>query len=155
MVLSGVLAIILLAAAAYLLRQRARHACRPGGSSLPPWALVLAVLGLGFPWDLLMGLIFGSRTTLLFWIPLLAGITWALLALLLIRRWSSVSTFGDPHRWALALGATLVGMGSGLLGSKTWPRVDLAGACVFDVLALTGYAWLARRVRARKPLAGN
>jgi hypothetical protein len=53
------------------------------------------------------------------------------------------------HRWAVVFGATLVCMVAGFLGSSAWPRVDMIGKSILDVIAILGFVILAQRIRRR------
>jgi hypothetical protein len=103
-----------------------------------------------------MALIFAPalRPTRSFWIPFAAGILWAALAYELIRHWASSSGWRDLHRWALTFAATLVCMGGGFLGSSAWPRLDLIGKSVLDLLAIVGFALLFSRVVGERRAVG-
>ena len=148
-VLAGVLAIALLALAAYATRRVARGAVE-SRAALPWWLAGLAALVFGAAWYSLMTLIFGVRSTWPFWIPMIVGVAWAALAYLVIRYLSSGSGWGDMHRWALVFGATLLCMIAGFLGSKAWPHVDLIGKWVLNVVAVVGFLLLAYRIRRRR-----
>jgi hypothetical protein len=108
----------------------------------PPLATILA----GF-W--LISLIFGSRSPLPFWIPIIMALLWAALVYLVIRYWSSSTRWQDIDRWALVFGATLACMIAGFSGSSHWPRIDLIGKAVLNVLAVVGLLLLAARIRQR------
>jgi hypothetical protein len=149
-ILAGLLAIVLLALAAFAARGLGQAAPKATRATPPAWGVGLAGLVLSCPWYLLMGLVFSApRPAFSFWIPMAAGWVWALLAYALIRRWSSSPQWQDMHRWVLAFAATLVCMVGGFLGSSTWPRVDLIGKAVLNVLAVLGFLLLLRRIRQR------
>ena len=150
-VLAGVLAIVLLALTAYAMRRVGQGTVK-SRAALPWWLAGLAALVLGAAWYSLMTLIFGIRSTWPFWIPMIVGVAWAALAYLVIRYLSSVSGWGDMHRWALVFGATLLCMIAGFLGSNAWPRVDLIGKWVLNVVAVVGFLLLAYRIRRRRAL---
>ncbi len=109
----------------------------------PPWSMVAAAMLFGFPWYRLMVLIFGERSTQPFWVSMALGAAWGGLAYFLIRYWSVGRGWNDKHRWGLTFGAVLVCMIAGFSGSSTWPRMDLIGKCVLDVLAVIGFVLLA------------
>ena len=46
-------------------------------------------------------------------------------------------------------GATLVCMIAGFSGSSHWPRIDLIGKAILNVLAVVGLLLLAARIRQR------
>jgi len=104
-----------------------------------PWVSALFALAFGFPWYVLLGFVFTPNfkfRALPFWIPMLAGIAWAGAAFLLFRRWSSSAGWDDRHRYALIFAAILVCMIAGFLGSSTWPRIDVIGKSVLDIMAV-------------------
>jgi hypothetical protein len=148
-ILAGVLAIVLLALMAYAVRRVGQTAQLESRMAPPVWMVGSAALVLGFPWYRLMTLIFGLRSLTPFWIPVIAGVSWAAFGYLLIRYWSSSAGWGDLHRWALTFGAVLVCMAAGFLGSKAWPRVDLVGKWVLNVIAVFGFVWLWYQIRRR------
>jgi hypothetical protein len=119
----------------------------------PPWSMVAAAMLFGFPWYRLMVLIFGERSTQPFWVSMALGLMWGGFAYLFIRYWSVGRGWNDKHRWGLAFGAVLVCMIAGFSGSSTWPRVDLIGKCVLDVLAVIGLALLAWWIWHRRGIA--
>lgn len=116
----------------------------------PPWSMVAAAMIFGFPWYRLMALIFSERSTQPFWVSMALGPAWGGFAYFLIRYWSVGRGWNDLHRWGLTFGAVLVCMSAGFAGSSTWPRMDLVGKWVFDVLAVIGFALLARRIWERR-----
>ncbi len=153
--LLGLLAIVLLIVAAYAKRRSWRHYPHPSNSQSPPpvWLVLFATLLLGFPWYLLITLVFVPTLAhgLPFWVPMIVGIAWALAVFLIIKRWHSSSAWTDLHRWALVYGAMLVNMTAGFLGSSSWPRNDLIFKSILNVIALAGLLWLARVIFRRAP----
>ena len=144
-ILAGVLAIALLALAAYLLRGVRRQ--ETSHRATPWWVAGAAAMAFGFPWYLLMRPIFGARSTLPFGIWMAGGIGWSVLAYVVLRYLSSSQGWTDMHRWALVFGATLVCMIAGFAGSSAWPRVDVVGKWVLDICAVIGFVVLASRIR--------
>lgn len=147
-VMLGVVAIVVLVIVALRLRD---SAIRSAKDSPSPWVAGAATLGFGFPWYVLLGLIFtpnlGIRS-LPFWIPMLVGVTWAFAALALFRLWSSSAGWNDRHRYAMIFVAILVCMIAGFLGSSLWPRVDVIGKWILDitaVLLLVALGWRLKR----------
>jgi hypothetical protein len=112
------------------------------------WRIVLTTMALIFPWYILMALLFIPRAVPT-WSPLITGLAWAALAIFVIRRWSSASGWRDMHRWALSFGALLSSMTAGFLGSGLWPRMDVLGKVILNVIALAGMIALARSIRRR------
>jgi hypothetical protein len=115
----------------------------------PPWSMVAAAMIFGFPWYRLVILIFGERSTQPFWVSMALGLMWGGFAYFFIRYWSVGRGWNDKHRWGLTFGAVLVCMVAGFSGSSTWPGIDMAGKLVFDVLAVIGFALLARWIWQR------
>src|SRR5271168_380542 len=116
-ILCGVLMIALLALAAYAVRnvgQPSRRKISATSASAPsPWFVGLATLIFGFPWYLLMTLIFSPKRDLPLWIPVIAAIAWAAVVYFVVRRWANSTNWRDIHRWTLIFSATLVCMIAG------------------------------------------
>jgi hypothetical protein len=148
LIFCGVLSIVLLVVAAYALRNAGQHV-QPTSSTPSPWVVGLVTLALGFPWYVLMALIFGPKRELALWIPMIAGVVWAGLACFVIRHWASSSGWSDIHRWALVFCATLVCMIAGFSGSGTWPQMDIIGKAILNVVALVGFIWLGVKIYRR------
>jgi hypothetical protein len=146
-VLAGAVAIALLGAAAYAVREVDR--VRVEGAAPEPWVVALVGLLMGLPWYGLMVLVFVPGVTLPLGIPMLAAAVWAGGVFVLIRHWSRSAAWGDIHRWAICLGALLVCMTGGFLGAGSWPRMDVVGKAVLNVLAVVAMAVLAARIRRR------
>lgn len=115
----------------------------------PPWSMVIAAMIFGFPWYWLLMMIFGERSSQPYWFPMALGVMWGGFAYFFIRDWSVGRGWNDKHRLGLTFGAVLVCMIAGFAGSSTWPRIDLIGKCVFDVMAVLGFALLARWIWQR------
>jgi hypothetical protein len=149
--LCGLGMIILCIAAAYGARNvgKADAAAARKGAAVPPWAIFLVALVFFVPWYALMGLIFGPARDSAVWIPLAVGTAWALLAFAVIRALAAAPGWADLHRWALCFGATLVCMAGGFLGSSWWPRVDIVGKAILNVLAVIGFILLAQKIGQR------
>jgi hypothetical protein len=144
--LLGVLAIVMLIAAAYALRRApARPTVRQGAP--PPWLVGVSAIGLSVPWWALIVLVFAPRPALPIWLPLVAGTVWATVAFVLISRWSRTSGWGDEHRWALSFGALLVCMAAGFIGSSVWPAIDLLDKIALNIAAVVLMISLARTIR--------
>jgi hypothetical protein len=142
----GIASIVALVFVAYRLRtRRAEPAMRrsPG-----IWRTALTTVGLVLPWYVLMVLMFIPKPVPA-WPALIAGLTWAGLAFFVIRRWSSSSGWQDMHRWALSFGALLTSMAAGFLGSSLWPRMDVSGKLILNIIAVAGMILLARAIRGR------
>ena len=145
----GALAIALLTMLAYALRNSTPPPTNTAKS--PTWLVALGTLLFGFPWYILMTLVFAPRPVSL-WIPMLGGVIWAILALLVVRRWTSSSNWGDLQRWALVSSATLVCMVAGFTGSNTWLRIDLLGKIVMNLIAVALLLSLGASIAKRTPV---
>jgi hypothetical protein len=142
----GIAAIVALVFVGYRLR---KLRAEPSSRRAPQlWRVVLTAIALVFPWYVLMALLFIPRPVPT-WPPIIAGVAWAALAIFLIRRWASASGWDDMHRWALSLGALVSQMAAGFLGSSLWPRMDVMGKVILNVVALVGMIALARAIRRR------
>jgi hypothetical protein len=118
-------------------------------SALPTWATLLIAVVFFAPWYTLMGLVFGPMRDLAVWIPLAAGTAWAVAAFMVVHGLAAMRGWSDMHRWALCFGATLVCMAGGFLGSSWWPRVDIVGKAILNVLAVVGFILLAQKIAQR------
>ena len=146
----GALAIVLLVWLAYRLRESdlpATNAVR----ITPLWLVGVGTLFFGFPWYVLITLVFVPRPALPLWIPMASGIVWAALAYLAVRRWSSSAGWGDQHRWILASSATLVCMVAGYSGSDSWLRIDLIAKVVMNVIAVALLLMLGKSTLSQIP----
>ncbi len=149
----GALAIVMLAIAAYALRN-----ADPKSSTRkapPPWIVGPTVLAMGFPWYALMTLIFTStlKHNFSFWLPMAAGIVWAFLVYLIVRYWSSSPGWNDMQRWSAVFAATLVCMIAGFSGSSSWLRMDFIAKVVLNLIAVAGFVLLALKIRRRETSA--
>ncbi len=146
----GLIAIVVLVLISYALR--GPRDARAAGSyqALSPWLVLPSTLLLGFPWYILMVLVFVPRPhPLALWIPVTATIAWAAMTILLLRRWAGVVGWGEMHEWALSFGVLLVCMTAGFLGSSLWPKMDVIFKLVLNLLAVAGMVALALRIRQR------
>jgi hypothetical protein len=152
--LCGLGTIIVCIAAAYGARNvgKADASAARKGSAVAPWAIFLVSLVFFVPWYALMALIFGPTRSLAVWIPLAAGTAWALLAFAVLRTLAAAPGWRDMHRWALCFGVTLVCMAGGFLGSSWWPRVDIVGKAILNVLAVIGFILLAQKIGQRSAM---
>jgi hypothetical protein len=144
----GLIAIVVLALISYALRGPRGVGSAASYQALSPWLVLPATLLLGFPWYILMVLVFVPRPLAL-WIPVTATIAWAAMTVLLLRRWAAAAGWGEMHEWALSFGALLVCMTAGFLGSSLWLKMDVIFKLVLNVLAVAGMVELARRIRRR------
>jgi len=145
----GIAAIVALVFVGYWLRMLRTEPTSRRAPQL--WRAVLTTMALVFPWYALMALLFVPRPVSP-WPPLIAGLAWAALAIFLIRRWSSAAGWDDMHRWALSFGALVSQMSAGFLGSSLWPRMDVIGKVILNVIAVAGMIALARAIRQRSSL---
>ncbi len=122
----------------------------PSRSTAPsPWIVGIVTLVLGFPWYLLMTLIFGPRRDIPLGISVLAAILWAGLAYVVARRFTSSPAWCDMHRWSAIFCATLVSMIAGFGGSDSWSRTDFYAKVILNVVAVGALTWLALKIAAR------
>ncbi|MFZ0968767.1 MAG: hypothetical protein WAN13_10875 [Candidatus Acidiferrales bacterium] len=151
-VLLGLIAIVLLALVAYTVSEAKPKQSAASGNAPTVWIVGAAALAFGFPWYVLMAPIFSPtfNHAFPFWIFVLAGYGWASLVFLIIRHWTATSGWEDMHRWALVSGATVVCMVAGFSGSSTWPRGDVIGKAVLNVIAVLGLVLLAWRIQRRR-----
>ena len=148
LILLGILLIITLALVAYALRHVGQNASSremsnssqsiPTKRPLSPWVVGLVPLFFGFPWYLLMTLIFGPRRNIPIAIPLLVGLLWAAFAYFVIQRCAASSQWTDIHSWVLVSSTMLVSMLAGFGGSDSWSRADYYGKVVLNLLAVLG-----------------
>lgn len=115
-----------------------------------PWLVGLAAFLLALPCFLLTGIAYGAAPHLPFWIPVAAGIAWAILSLMLLQRWASSSAWSAMHRFALVFGALLGSMASGyvILASGAL-LIDWIGKIVLNTVAVALMIALARKLRLR------
>lgn len=143
----GFALIAALVVGAYLVR-RVRVGPREGRTA-PAWVAALAAFVMGLAWFALISQNFIPKPVEPFWIMIVAGVFWAALALALFLWWSSAPGWSEVHRFATVLGTTLAGMAVPYLSIATWPRIDIFGVVVFDVIAFAGFVALGRKVLAR------
>jgi hypothetical protein len=150
LLLLGLTTIALLVVMAYRMRAFG-HGCgietrRAAG----PWLVGIVTFVLGGAWFELITLIFVPRPQLPHWLPLVAGVVWALLAFALVGYWSAAGNWSDTRRWSLSFGATLATMSVGYLDIAGYSRVDFTGKAILNVLAVAGFLLLARRIWRRQ-----
>lgn len=149
---STIVVFLVVISSLFLLAFLARHVERGDSTTRtapPAWSMVAAAMLFGFPWERLMVLIFGERSTQPYWVSMALGVAWGGFAYFFIRYWSVGRGWNDKHRWGLTFGAALVCMIAGFSGSSMWPRMDLVGKWVFDLAAVIGFALLARWIWQR------
>ena len=146
LIAAGLLTVALLLAAGWALRGVGEPPENPLRKAPAPWLAGAGAFLLGIPWWALIVLVFIPNIPVAPAIPLAAGVLWAMLTFVVIRRWSSGTGWGDLHRWALVFGAILVCMVGGFGGSSSWPRVDLIGKIVLNAIAVVALVALGRRL---------
>ena len=145
--LCGVVAIAALAGLAWLSRGVDRPLTL--GGTVPPWAAALGALVFGFPWYLLMVVIFAPKMDRPLAVTVGLAVAWAALAYLVVRRMARGPAWGDNHRLALCFGGLVVSMLAGFLGASLWSRLDLVGKIVLNLAAVGAMLALSRRIRRR------
>ncbi len=148
--IAGFAAIALLIGLAYALRGAAQPSPSDRRKTAPAWLGGLVAFVMGAAWFELIGQNFVRKPVQPFWIAAGAGLGWAILAFILFAWWSSRPAWREPHRFAAAFGATMACMAMPYVTFARWPRVDQAGKVIFDLVALTGFFLLSRRVAARR-----
>ena len=145
---SGLAAIVVLIALAYLLRNMGQPVAE--GRTAPAWLAGLTAFTMGAAWFLLIGQIFVSRP----WGPpnqaLFLGLVWAVLALILFTWWTGRRAWSQMHRFLACWGATLACQAMPYITIATWPKIDIIGKAIFDAAALAGFLWLGTKVLARQ-----
>ncbi|MGH9494976.1 MAG: hypothetical protein ACRD3B_08270 [Candidatus Sulfotelmatobacter sp.] len=158
LIVLGLASIAALIALAYLVRSFGLPSLDGGeddrgkddrGRTIPSWLAGLTAFVMGSAWFYLIGQNFVPHPVQPFWIAIGAGIVWAAVAFFLFVRWSSLPAWSDTHRFAAAFGATLACMATPYLTIKTWPKIDVIGLVIFDLIALIGFLILWKKVSAR------
>jgi hypothetical protein len=144
----GLLAIVGLIGLAYLVRGFGRPSPDDQRRAIPAWLDGLAAFAMGSAWFWLIGQQFIPQPVQPFWIGLAAGAAWATIAFGLFSWWTSRPAWSEVHRFAAALGATLACMATPYWTITSWPRFDVVGKIIFDVVAIAGFMLLARKVFA-------
>jgi hypothetical protein len=147
LILIGLTAIVALVLMAWLLRKHGHSSRAESRRPLHPGFIGLIAFLLSGPWFWLITLLFVPHPGLAVWIPVSAGIVWALLSYSLLRYLTAAHAWRDIHRWALSFGAVLGFMVPGDMSAAGWTRVDLIGKFAFQLLAVVGFLLLARKVR--------
>ncbi len=146
----GVLSIAILVVAAYLVRRVGFPSTDDRRRTAPAWLAGLTAFVMGAAWFNLIGQIFSPNPLRPFWMAIWIGIAWALIAFALFFWWSSRPAWGQAHRFASSLGATLACMAAPYVTIASWPKIDVTGLVIFDVLAVAGWLLLTRKVFAEK-----
>jgi hypothetical protein len=144
----GVLSIAILIVAAYLVRRLGLPSTDDRRRTASAWLAGLVAFVMGAAWFNLIGQYFSPNPVRPFWIAIWTGIAWALIAYALFFRWSSRPAWRQAHRFASALGATLACMAAPYMTIASWPKLDIIGLVIFDVVAVAGWLILAKKVFA-------
>jgi hypothetical protein len=84
---------------------------------------------------------------------IMIGVVWAAAAFVLIRYWSSSSSWNEAHRMALVFGALLASMLAGfMINGPILSPLDLAGKTCLDLLTLLLLARLAIKIQRQAVL---
>jgi hypothetical protein len=131
---------------AYLLRGFGVPSQGESRRTAPAWLAGGAAFVMGVAWFNLIGQIFVPKPIQPFWIALALGIGWAIVAFALFVAWSSRRSWSGIHRWSTSFGAALACMTTPYMTASSWPKADLVAVMIFDVIALTGFVLLGRKV---------
>lgn len=152
----GLAAIAALIALAYSVRNVGRPSTSDANrKTVPAWLGGLIAFVMGAAWFTVIGQQFVPHPVQPFWIPFAAGIAWAAVAFFLFVRWSSSAAWTDAHRYAVAVGATLACMVAPYLTIAGWPKFDVVGLLLFDLITLGGFTVLGKKVLAARSQAIN
>ncbi len=154
-VAAGVVAILLLGCTAYALRGAQKSVPGSARKIVNPWFAGAMAFVLATGWDWLISLPF-TPVRFAAWIPIAGGCAWALVAFLLVQRWSRSPGWAEPGRgelarWSLAFGSILPMFTVSYLTTKGWKHSDLAFKAILNLLAFAGLVWLGAKVRGRGP----
>jgi len=153
----GLAAIVALITLAYLMRNVGHPSSVDTPSSnatrgpIPAWLAALIAFVMGALWFLLIGQNFVPNPVQPFWISFAAGLAWAAIAFGVFAWSTSRPTWTATHRYAAALGATLGCMTAPYITITTWPKFDVIGLILFDVIALTLFASLGKKIPGKNP----
>ena len=145
-------AIAALVAVAYLIRNFGAPS-NDGRKAIPAWIAGVTAFVMGAVWFEVVAQCFMPKPAQPFWIVIAAGVAWAVLAFALFFRWSSRQGWNEVHRYSAAIGATLACMAAPYFTIATWPKVDVIGEVIFDIITIAGILVLARKVLARQKVA--
>ncbi len=139
---AAVAVIVLLILAAYATSSvHSRHRKVSPNAEPSPLLLGVIVTTLGSAWAAFVLVGFSSLPAVPSSLALAAGLAWCGLTLFLMRRWTSSSTWGDAHRFALVFGGILGCMLGGFAVFKVGGalRIDWIGKAILNVAAVS---WL-------------
>jgi hypothetical protein len=151
-ILTSVAGILLLIVAAYALPSSETRESVVSRSASAAWIVGLVICALGSPWAAFVLLGFGSLPTIPFRPVLAVGVTWASLAFLLTRAWTSSTNWRDIHRFAVVFGGVLACMLGGFVVFKFGGavRVDWIGKTILNAAAVPWLVSLGRAVLRRE-----
>jgi len=141
-----------------LLWRPSRSVPRAKRRAWSPWLVGLLAFGHGLAWFVLIGLAYIPASALPGvspLIPIVIGLAWVGLALLVVGHLSRSQGWGDRQRLALIFGASLASMLGGVLAVLSASPLDQAGKLVFDLVAILLFAGLARRLGRQAPEASR
>jgi hypothetical protein len=151
-ILSAIVAVVLLILLAHRLPYSQSLEKQANVRRAPSAEIVgLTITILGSPWVAFVALAFG-------WVPgapvpfvLIGGLTWCVLTLFLMRRWTLSRDWSDDHRFALVFGGVLAGVVGGFAVFKTGGalRIDWIGKAVTDAAAIFGLFLVRAGVKSR------
>lgn len=150
LILIGFAVIVALTWMAWLLREYGHSGQVDSRQPANPWLIGFKAFIFGAAWFGLITLVFVPHPGVAVWIPMTAGLTWALLSFALVRYWSAAPGWRGIHRFALSFGAVLGCMAATDISAAGWTRIDLMARFVFQFLALVGFLLLARKVWRRE-----
>jgi len=138
----GACVTLLLLVAAYIVRNSGREKSERQTPS--PWMAGGAALVFCFLWYALIAMVFAPtlRPKFSFWIPMVLGVAWGVLAFSVIRRWSRSRGWSDMHRWSVAFAAAIVSMVMGFGGSSAWPKIDVNAKIAMNITMTIWLLWL-------------
>ncbi|MGE5601698.1 MAG: hypothetical protein ACM30E_01530, partial [Nitrososphaerales archaeon] len=143
----------ILVAVTLAVRPPALAARQAGRRAVSPWLAGVLAFVFGLVWWLLVVFAFLDRAMLPGLspvAPLVAGLGWAGLAWLTVRRLARAGGWEDIQRLALIYGALLASMLGGAFSVITAAPIDRLGKLLFDLVAVVLLAALAARLR-RQP----
>jgi hypothetical protein len=150
LILLGLVTIAVLIGTAWLVRGYGHSSQIDSRRPASPWILLIKAFVFAAAWFELIGLVFVPHPGLAPWIPLTAGLVWALLAYAILRYWSAACGWSDIHRLALSFGAVLGCIAMSDISAAGWTRIDLIGKITFQSLAIVGFLLLGQKVWQRE-----
>jgi hypothetical protein len=146
----GLLAVVLLISAAYLLRGFGHASQDDAETPVSPWLVSLAAFVMGAAWFELIRMVFSPKPKYSIWESMTTGCVWALLAFALLLHWSTRRKWRDTQRWSACFGAIVGAMSATSLTLAGWSKPDLIFKITVDVLATAALLLLAKQVLLRR-----